>query len=165
MRCGCGGLIARLMLPPPSRPRALQAMATADGRLEFFRTHAGGGACVPALGRSGLAPKPRDSRDGFRGESVGQKALTLEALQSPQHGVMGLRDSLSLGGGMPRAAQYSPAMSSVSTVDLDSVPSLPKRALPEGYRQAPLVNNFMGGLGDDAFGLVVSRRLQVAKRQ
>ena len=146
-------------------------MATADGRLEFFRTQVAGGASVTTLGRSGLAPKPRDSRDGFRGESVGQKALTLEALQSPQHAPLplplGQRETLSLGGGAMRSAHYSPAMSSVSTVDLDSVPSLPKRALPEGYRQAPLVNNFMGGLGvgEDAFGLVVSRRLQVAKRQ
>ena len=165
MRCGCGGLITRLMLPPPPPPTCAAGDGNCRRALGVLQDARGGGACVPALGRSGLAPKPRDSRDGFRGESVGQKALTLEALQSPQHGVMGLRDSLSLGGGMPRAAQYSPAMSSVSTVDLDSVPSLPKRALPEGYRQAPLVNNFMGGLGDDAFGLVVSRRLQVAKRQ
>jgi hypothetical protein len=56
-------------------------------------------------------------------------------------------------------------MSSVSTVDLDSVAALPRRQLPEGFRQAPLVNNFMGGPGADALGLVVSRRLQVARRQ
>ena len=112
-----------------------------------------------------MAPRPRDSADAPRGQSVGQRSLTLEALQSPQHSVMvGLRDSMSLGGGVQRAAQYSPAMSSVSTVDLDAVPHQPKRPLPEGFRQAPLVNNFMGGLEGDALGLVVSRRLQVVKR-
>jgi hypothetical protein len=89
-----------------------------------------------------------------------------QALRSPQHAsLLGLRDSLSLGGGMQRVAQYSPAMSSISTVDLDSVPSQPRRALPEGFRPAPMVNNFMGSLGGDVLGLVASRRLQVAKRQ
>ena len=140
-------------------------MGTADGRLEYFRSHAGGSAATTSAGRSGLAPRPRDCVDAARGQSVGSRSLTLEALQSPQQPVMvGLRDSLSLGGGMQRAAQYSPAMSSVSTVDLDAVPQQPKRALPEGFRQAPMVNNFMGGLEGDALGLVVSRRLQVVKR-
>lgn len=92
------------------------------------------------------------------------KTLAFDPTQSPQHAaLMGVRDSLSLGGGMQRSAHYSPAMSSVSTVDLDSVAALPRRQLPEGFR--PLVNNFMGGPGADALGLVVSRRLQVAKRQ
>jgi hypothetical protein len=54
-------------------------------------------------------------------------------------------------------------MSSVSTVDLDAQPSQPRRSLPEGFRQVPMVNNFMAGT--DTLGLVVSRRLQVAKRQ
>lgn len=141
-------------------------MATADGRLEYFRTHAGGGVPTASSGRLGVAPRPRDAADAFRGESVGGKSLTFEALQSPQHGALSAsRDSVSWGGGLQRAAQYSPAMSSVSTVDLDSVPSLPKRQLPEGFRSAPMVNNFMGGLGGDALGVVASRRLQVARRQ
>jgi hypothetical protein len=99
-----------------------------------------------------------------RAESVGLKPMSLDALKSPQQvAIFGLRDSLSLGGGMQRTAQYSPAMSSVSTVDLDAVPSQPRRALPEGFRQAPMVNNFMAGT--DTLGLVLSRRLQVTKRQ
>jgi hypothetical protein len=94
------------------------------------------------------------------------KSLAFDPTQSPPHAVLiAVRDSLSWGGGMQRSAHYSPAMSSVSTVDLDSVAALPRRQLPEGFRQAPLVNNFMGGPGADALGLVVSRRLQVAKRQ
>jgi hypothetical protein len=140
-----------------------QAMATADGRLEFFRSHAG---CAATSVRSGLAPKPRDYADASRGDSVGMKSFTLDAMQSPQHSAfMGVRDSHSFGGGVQRGAHYSPAMSSVSTVDLDSVAAPPRRPLPEGFRQAPLVNNFMSGAGADSLGLVVSRRLQVAKRQ
>lgn len=141
-------------------------MSTADGRLEFFRAQAGCAGPTTSSARSGLAPRPRDVADAFRGESVGLKTLAFDPTQSPQHAaLMGVRDSLSLGGGMQRSAHYSPAMSSVSTVDLDSVAALPRRQLPEGFRQAPLVNNFMGVPGADALGLVVSRRLQVAKRQ
>jgi hypothetical protein len=138
-------------------------MTTADGRLQFFRTHAGCASSTPS-GRSGLAPKPRDYSDARRGESVEFKSLTLESMQSPHVALLGVRDSLSLGG-LQRSAHYSPAMSSVSTVDLDSVAAPPRRQLPEGFRQAPMVNNFMSGLGADSLGLVVSRRLQVAKRQ
>ena len=152
---------------PTARLTPPQAMATADGRLEFFRTHAGCAVSSATSARSGLAPKPRDYSDVSRGDSVGMKSLTLEALQSPQHAtaLMGVRDSLSLGGGMQRSAHYSPAMSSVSTVDLDSVAAPPRRPVPEGFRHAPMVNNFLSGSGDDSLGLVVSRRLQVAKRQ
>jgi hypothetical protein len=82
-------------------------MATADGRLEFFRTHAGGASAPSSSGRSGLAPRPREVADAARAESVGQKPLSLDGLKSPQQAAMfGLRDSLSLGGGMQRAAQY-----------------------------------------------------------
>jgi hypothetical protein len=75
-------------------------MATADGRLEYFRTHAGGGVPTASSGRLGVAPRPRDAADAFRGESVGGKSLTFEALQSPQHGALSAsRDSVSWGGG------------------------------------------------------------------
>jgi hypothetical protein len=125
--------------------------------------HAAGGASSASLARSEVACRTKDSVEACRGQAVGQRLLTHEALHSPKHAPLGLRDSLSFGGGALRVAQHSPATSTVSTVDLEAVPSQQSRARAEGVRPAPMMNNFMEDF--DAAGLFMSRRLHVTRKQ